>query len=162
MSNLSERVGNLLSKIVGNSPKLTGESVAEQPVKFWSAHHNGVQYDFTVRDDSTEAEFNAWFEGYTAHALSCVSCQRLLFPGDIVGAGGYDDEGNGGGYVHYTDECSMPGTFVGTIDVNGQLQPAFPGGQSAIGMAYNSGESVSQGVIASVNSETGETSVTTF
>jgi hypothetical protein len=106
---------------------LKGEKVHETT---W----NGVEY--RLRGKGTGAEFDQWFNEYAPKAPVCISCNRIIFPGTIVGR---CEEG----FMHLGSDCCPDGSyFVGRIDQNGQLIKAFEEGLTAAHEVFRTGKSV--------------------
>ena len=61
--------------------------------------------------------FTEWINTYTKSADTCITCDRLLFPGEPVGAAD-------NGLMHMTFDCCPSGGFyAGRIDSDGHLKP---------------------------------------
>jgi len=96
------------SNITMSRPDKKGKS------KFTFRYHD---QDYTLEGKPDLKEFAGWITEYTATAESCITCDRLLFPGEPAGAADY-------GLMHMTfDCCPSGGYFAGHIDKQGKLKP---------------------------------------
>jgi len=77
--------------------------------------YHGQKYTLEGRPELKQ--FTAWITEYTKTAESCITCDRLLFPGEPAGAA---DKG----LMHMTFDCCPSGGFyAGHIDEKGKLKP---------------------------------------
>lgn len=80
--------------------------------------YDGQHYSFEGK--GTEKEFKDWFCEYLKKAPKCITCDQIIFPGSAVG------ECNKGVMHDGPDCCPSGGFFVGHIDKEGKIIPAFP------------------------------------
>ena len=80
-------------------------------------HFTYHDQEYTLVGKSDLEEFTSWITGYTKTAESCITCDRLLFPGEPVG-------GSDKGLMHMTFGCCPSGGFyAGHVSGEGKLTP---------------------------------------